>query len=151
MSKLTIALSFILLAGCAGTSGWRALRIDGTNESTFQASVASIQQELPRTRRAQFDLALTDIWINGAIDANAEGSDEFTPGEYFAQLHGLGYVDVVSLADSDPLRETYSFARRAPSGPRENPFPPSTAGRYGWGSSQIDAFDPSPTGWRPTP
>jgi hypothetical protein len=97
MSKLTIAMAAAVLAGCASTSGWRALSVDGTSESTVNESVALIQQELPAFRREHFYIALGDIWIDGRAEARAAGT-EYVASDYYAQLDGLRYHDVLALS-----------------------------------------------------
>lgn len=152
MSKPTIILSAIALAGCASTSGWRALQIDGSNRASFDESVAVIQQELPSARGQRFALALQDIWITGSITA-ADDAGGYTQTDYFEQLDGLGYKEVMSLADSTGLlggghrREV----RRAPRNDRVGwgRSDMSAGNTHGWGTQDTDPFDPpQPTGWR---
>ena len=110
--------------------------------------MASIQQALPMNRSPVFALALLDIWLVGNLTAS--DADGYTAEDYFEQLHGLGYEEVVDLADSSELlafRDYSPRVRRA-----ATPPPPSSSrsgsDRFGWGNT-IDQFDPSPTGWRP--
>jgi hypothetical protein len=49
-------------------------------------------------RRHVLDLALNDIWVEGARAAAAE-QREYSAKEYFRQLDGLSCKDVVALAD----------------------------------------------------
>jgi hypothetical protein len=121
MSKLTIALSAVVLAGCASTSGWRALHIDGSSQASFEASVASIQQALPASRREYFDVALADVWIKGTLNADAA---DYTADDYFRQLDGLQYDGVVALApDATQLlyRSASARAQRLTSEPASAP------------------------------
>ena len=152
MSKATIVLSVLVLTGCASTSGWRALTIDGSSQSTFEESRALIEQALPTARSQLFAQALQDIWVTGA--ATAADDDEYTAEDYFEQLDGLGYEEVVALADSTGLlgyRYSAPARRGARSVPVSFPSNQSASGAHGWGTRTTDPFDPSPTGWRPTP
>lgn len=72
MWKLTIYIAAIVLAGCASTSGWRALRIDGSNQSSFEESVALFQQELSPKRRDLFEISLVAVWL-----ADTAGAGDF--------------------------------------------------------------------------
>ncbi len=98
MLKLTVTVLAVALAGTASAGGWRPLRVDGSSEAAFQESVAALQAELPEVRRYVFALALQDVWVLGVKGAEAEQRD-YTAGEYFRQLDGLGYKEVVTLAD----------------------------------------------------
>lgn len=85
------------LAGCASTGIWRDLRIDGSSESSINKSVFLIQQELPAYRRERFDMVLADLWITGNLNAEIAGTD-YSENDYYAQLDGLRYEDVLDLA-----------------------------------------------------
>jgi len=97
MAKVTYSIVVMALAGCASTRGWRTLYIDGSSQSSLERSVFLIQQELPASRRERFDMVLADLWITGTLNSEAEGA-EYTEVEYFAQLDGLRYEDVLELA-----------------------------------------------------
>lgn len=150
MPKSALVLCCIVLAGCASTSGWRSLRIDATDQASFEASVVAFQEELPPNRGQLFALALQDIWIASSLTASDDAGG-YTAEDYFEQLDGLGYKEVIDLAESSELLAFEDFAPRVRRAPPRAPVPPSEsgAGRYGWGNS-IDQFDPSPTGWRPS-
>jgi hypothetical protein len=157
MSKSSLIVFATLLAGCAGTSGWRASSIDGRTQLSFEESVASLQQALPEDRRPLFDRALADIWVAGAIAA-AKESSEYAAEEYFALLDGLEYRDVIDLAASSgsPVTQRYSRSR-APRAPAAS-FgyrPPAyqgggfseTGGGFNRDGGRTWTFDPSD--WRP--
>lgn len=60
--------------------------------------MADFQDKLSTARRYVFFKALEDIWSQGDKAAEAARS-EFTTDEYYRQLHGLTYEQVVELAD----------------------------------------------------
>ncbi len=98
MPKRTIAVLAVVLVGTASAADWRSLRIDGSSEATFTQSVGVFQEELAPAHRYVFESALQDIWIQGTQRAEAERR-AFTASEYFRQLDGLAYDEVVTLAD----------------------------------------------------
>ncbi len=60
---------------------WRALRIDGSNPENFQASVASLQNALPASQRADFEAALAVVWLGNTAkggDVDKDGNVEVT-------------------------------------------------------------------------
>ena len=103
MSKLLGAILAVALVGSASAAGWRDLRVDGSSEAAFAHSLAAFKDKLSPTRKHVFGLALQDIWINGVKAADAE-QREYSATDYYAQLDGLGYEQVLSLAD--PIGET---------------------------------------------
>ncbi len=109
MSKLTLCITALVLAGCASMSEWRGLRIDGASESTLRESVARLEQELPRNyHRRMFALALADLERTVAHDTGKTYED------LRAELDGLTYTGVIALADQTgaPItRQYYSAAR----------------------------------------
>ena len=143
MSRLTLCIAAISLAGCASTSGWRALRVDGSSKEGFEESVASLQRELPYYRNQHFTQALAAIWItdvsdeggdldcdgdvdeddagmmldfvfalrDGApvlpIDDSAESDGDYTARDFYRQFDGLGYEEIVGLADPS-IMQRYS-------------------------------------------
>ena len=76
----------------------RSLRVDASSEMEFKESVALFQDKLSASRRHAFQRALEDIWIRGIADS-AAAQREYTSADYFAQLDGLGYDQVVTLLD----------------------------------------------------
>jgi len=103
MPKLAFLIVGLALAGCASTSEWRALRLDGASKSTFEESAAVFRQELPQGRRLYFDVAITDLWTTAALKAQLDLQTESNALEaasrnFLAQIDGLGYDEIVSLA-----------------------------------------------------
>jgi hypothetical protein len=103
MLKLLVAILAAAVVGSASAAGWRDLRVDGSSEAAFVHSLAAFKDKLSPTRRHVFGLALQDIWVAGRKAAEAQ-QREYTAGDYYAQLDGLGYEQVISLAD--PTGET---------------------------------------------
>lgn len=112
MSKLTICMAAVVLAGCASTSGWRALQIDGSSEATFRESVTRLDQELPRTfHRQMFALALTDIARAGVLGAS-DSEAAYTNEDFFSEVDGLTYEGVIDLANrAGPSVATQYYSR----------------------------------------
>jgi hypothetical protein len=97
MLKLTIAVLATALAGTA-TAGWRDLRVDGTSEAAFAQSLEVFKEKLSPARRQVFGEALKDIWLEGTTAAEAE-QREYTASDYYGQVDGLGYDEVVNYTD----------------------------------------------------
>ena len=114
MLKLAVAVLAVALAGSASAAGWRSLRVDGSSEAAFAESVAAFKETLPLTRRYAFAQALQDIWLKGLADA-AAATREYTASDYYRQIGGLGYKDVVTLldptGDTEQLRRKEAYAR----------------------------------------
>ena len=98
MLKLTVAVLAVVLAGTASAAGWRDLRIDASSAASYSESIATFQQKLTPSRRIAFARSLQDVWLRGSQLAE-ERQLEFTDADYFRVLHGLGYEEVVTLAD----------------------------------------------------
>jgi hypothetical protein len=98
MLKLGVAVLAVALAGAAGAANWRDLRVDASSEAAFQQSLAVFDKELSSERRYVFQGALMDIWILGTANAKAD-QREFTVNDYYRQLHGLSYEEVVTFTD----------------------------------------------------
>jgi hypothetical protein len=161
MSKLAIVLIGFAVAGCASTGAWRATSLDGSSETALDDSVARLGRELPFRKAGQFALALQDIWITRVVDADRRGA-QYTDADYRAELDGKRYDDVIALADEagPSIYARYFYANERVGSPpalKSQPVPefrgflPQNNARYGWGTSTLDSFDPSPNGWRPSP
>jgi hypothetical protein len=113
MLKLTVATLVIALAGTAGAAGWKDLRIDGTSEAAFNQSLAAFKAELSPERNKVFTDALMDIWVQGTVAAKND-QREFTVDDYYKQLDGLGYEQVVTFTDPTgaTANERYRDAKR---------------------------------------
>ena len=114
MLKLTVAVLAVALAGTASAAGWRSLRVDGSSEAAFAESAAAFKERLPLTRRYAFAQALQDIWLKGLTDAEA-AAREYTARDYYRQVDGLAYKEVVTLLDptgeTEQLRRKEAYAR----------------------------------------
>jgi hypothetical protein len=126
--KLTVTVVAIALAGPASAAGWRALRIDASSEPAFEESLAEFKEELKLARRYVFGEALKDIWIKGHQDAEA-AQREYTAADYYRQLHGLSYEQVVRFTDpsGDTAKDRYRQALRWDPPHRRNNAPPLVA------------------------
>jgi hypothetical protein len=97
MLKLTVAVLAVALASSAA-AGWRGLRVDGSSEQAFAQSLEEFKDKLSPAHRYVFGEALKDIWLQGERAAQAE-QREYTDSDYYAQIHGLGYKEIVKLTD----------------------------------------------------
>ena len=131
MLKLTVAVLVFAIAGSASAAGWRSLRTDGSDEASFTKSVAALQDKLSPARLHVFNSALQDLWTQGTESAEAQ-QREYTSAEYFQRLHGLGYHEIVALADpsGDTTKQRYVAALQqnrarfpAPRRPVDRPAP----------------------------
>jgi hypothetical protein len=98
MLKLTVAMVAFTLAGAASAANWKDLRVDGSSEAAFAHSLAAFKDKLSPARQQVFGEALKDIWVKGVKAAEAE-QRQYTANDYYAQLDGMGYEEVVTLAD----------------------------------------------------
>jgi hypothetical protein len=88
----------IALAGTASAAKWKDLRVDGSSEDAFAQSLAEFKEQLSPARRYAFGEALKDIWVQRVKAAEAE-QRKYTAAEYYRQLDGLGYEQVVTFTD----------------------------------------------------
>ena len=111
MLKVTFAVLAIVLAGTANAAGWRSLRLDASSDAAFDESVATFQQKLSPARRFVLGQALRDIWSEGVKAANAE-QREYTTADYYEQIDGLSYKELVTLTDptGDTAKDRYRAA-----------------------------------------
>jgi hypothetical protein len=98
MLKLIVAVLALTLAGTASAAKWRDLRVDGSSEAAFAASLAEFKDKLPSARGYAFGQALKDIWVQGVKAAEAQ-QREFTVADYYRTVDGLGYEQIVTLTD----------------------------------------------------
>jgi hypothetical protein len=145
MLRLTVAVLAVAVASSASATGWRSLRIDGSSEQAFEKSVEAFEDKLSPARRHVFGEALKDIWAEGTQAAAAE-QREYTAAEYYRQIDGLGYKEVVKLTDptGDTAKDRYRAAslatRRAQSA--GNMIPPASRPTGGRGWSPGGGFNP---------
>ena len=158
MLKLAVVVLAVALAGTASAEGWRSLRIDGSSEAAFAESLAAFKEKLPRVRAHVFEAALQDIWVQGATIADAD-QREYTAGDYFRQVDGLGYKEVVTFMDptGDTAKMRFKAVYANLYGNRYEPIKPwanmnvGTPPPIGWhgyrvrGGTQAD-FGPNPPG-----
>jgi hypothetical protein len=109
MLKLTVAVLAVALAGTA-SAGWRSMRLEASDEASFTKSVAVFKAKLSPARRVVFEEALNDIWVKGTLAAEAV-QREYTASDYYRQIDGLGYGEVVRLVD--PTGDTAKARYRA--------------------------------------
>ena len=98
MLKLTFAVLALALAGTASAGNWRKLRVDASSEAAFEQSLAVFKDELTPARRLVFGEALQDIWVQGVREAAAV-QREYTAADYYRQLDGLSYDEIVTFTD----------------------------------------------------
>ena len=141
MLKLIVTVLAVAIAGAANAAGWRSLRVDGSSEANFTKSVAEFEQKLSPARHQVFVLALQDIWNEGAKTAEAN-QREYTADEYFRQLDGLRYREVVRFTDptGDTAEARYRDASRyyAQTFPRPALSTPNFSPRPGQGQANVD-------------
>jgi hypothetical protein len=119
--KLTVAVLAVALAGTASAAKWKDLRVDGSSEEAFAQSLEAFKEELSPARRYVFGEALKDIWLEGKKQADAN-EREYPDSEYYAQLDGLRYEEVVKL--TDPTGDTAKGRYRAASMSERHSRPP---------------------------
>lgn len=132
MLKLAVAVLAVGLASGAA-AGWRGLRVDGSSEEAFAKSLEEFKDKLSPAHRYVFGEALKDIWLEGAKQAEAD-QREYTNSDYYAQVHGLGYKEIVKLTDptGDTAKDRYrtaSLSMRYANGgiSGSTPWPPSSS------------------------
>ena len=106
-----VSVLAVVLAGTASAAGWRDLRVDASSEEAFAKSLESFKDELSPERLYVFGEALKEIWIQGEKTAEAL-KREYTPEDYYAQVDGLGYDEIVTFADptGDTAKARYRIA-----------------------------------------
>jgi len=113
MLRTTVFVLAVVLTSSATAAGWRDLRVDATSEEAFAKSLETFKEKLSSPRASVFGEALKDIWIQGAKAAAAE-QRVYTADEYYAQVDGLSYAQVVTLTDPSGAtsRQRYQAALR---------------------------------------
>jgi hypothetical protein len=112
MQRLTAVVLAVALAGTA-SAGWRDLKIDGSSDAAFRQSLEAFNKELSPERHQVFTAALVDIWLQGTAVAKT-AQREYTASDYYAQLHGLSYDEVVTFTDptGETAKQRYEQAKR---------------------------------------
>jgi hypothetical protein len=144
MLKLTITVLAVALAGTA-SAGWRSLRVDASSEAAFEQSLAEFKDKLSPARRYVFGESLKDIWRAGSSAAATE-QREYTEADYYRQLHGLSYNEVVKFVD--PTGETAWRHRAAYSPPRRGRPQHASAGPANSAWPEQPAYSGTPPGLR---
>lgn len=147
MSRLAVLVLAFVVAGCAATPrSANVPRIDGSNEAAFTQSVASLQKTLTYQHSTFLAIALTDIWRTTEAEAAPGSSDADKATAYFARVDGLGYEDVIRLADATPptVMEQYKHyqpaSAKAPKPAMNVYWPPSAAQNHNAGFGGYGAY-----------
>ena len=142
MLKLTIAVLAVALASRAA-AGWRGLRIDGSSEAAFAKSLEEFNDKLSPAHRYVLGEALKDIWVEGEKQAAAD-QREYTDSDYYAQLDGLSYKEIVTLTDpaGDAAKDRYRVASlgqryAGPAIPMQNGMGSSPSPPIGFSGQQV--------------
>jgi hypothetical protein len=138
MFKLMVGIAAVALAGAASADNWKNLRVDASSENAFAQSLAEFREKLSPARVYAFGEALKDIWLHGTEAAQAEQRD-YTARDYYAQVDGLGYKQVVALAD--PTGETTK--RRLQAAIRMGPAQPIPVVRDSWNQGAAARVGPN--------
>jgi hypothetical protein len=111
--KILIGVLAAALVGSASAGGWRDLRVDGSSEEAFEKSLEAFKEKLSSAREYVFGEALKDIWNQG-VKAAEVAQREYTPSDYYADVHGLTYEEVVTFTDptGDTAKRRYRIAPR---------------------------------------
>jgi hypothetical protein len=149
MLKLTVVVLAVALAGTASADRWRNLRIDGSSEAAFAASLATFKEKLSPARQYVFGNALKDIWVQGTQKAEAEQS-EYTASDYYRQIDGLGYEEVITLTDPtgatakarlrEGIRQNPAAFAAVAHGPTQEPRPVFNNGTYSIRGASPDSY-----------
>lgn len=142
--KLALALFAGALVATAGAANWKDLRVDASSEAAFRHSLDSFKKELSPERQQVFTAALADIWLEGTAHAKTE-QREFSVAEYYRQLDGLSYEQVVTFTDptGETAKQRYEDAKRNISSYSPPPAPtPGTLGqRTGRAHEELENAD----------
>lgn len=89
MARLALIVTVAIVSGCSST-GWRGQRIDGSSQTAFERSVATLQTSLPSRRRAELEMSLAVIWMRdtavGAGDLDSDGLVEAAEARALADV-----------------------------------------------------------------
>jgi hypothetical protein len=104
----------------AQSAGWRDLKINGESAAGFETSVATLLNELPSQRRANFEVALAAVWMSHAVDTSDPDQDGyFGPNDLrllknysVALLAAIDRGDLFAAVEkSEKTESKYSVAR----------------------------------------
>src|SRR5262245_60170189 len=96
MLKLTVAVLAVALVGGASAEGWR---LDAGSHRAFKRSLEAAKDELSPENIEMLGGALKHIWDEGTKAAEAE-QRRYSDKDYFRQLDGLSYEEVVHFTDA---------------------------------------------------
>jgi hypothetical protein len=96
MLKLTVAVLAVALVGSASAQEWR---LDASSHRAFKRSLEAAKVELSPENTQILGAALKHIWYEGMRAAEAE-QRRYSDKDYFRQLDGLSYEEVVHFTDA---------------------------------------------------
>ena len=149
MLKLTVAVLAIALAGAASAADSPSLRVDASSHAAFKRSLVAFKDELSPEQRQVFGEALIDVWIGGTQAAETERV-KYRAADYYRQIHGLSYEEVVNLTTGETAKlrqQTAELRRQAAAAPRGAAPYRGVAPAYG--RSPWEGVPPPPSTWQP--
>jgi hypothetical protein len=130
MFKLTVAVLAVALVGSASAEEWR---LDAGSPRAFKQSLEAAKDELSPESIQMLGGALKYIWNEGTKAAEAQ-QRKYTDEDYFRQLDGLSFEEVVHFTDatyeaalkynsaSDDVLVFEAFAKPRSSGAPNQPY-----------------------------
>ena len=150
MLKLTVAVLAIALAGAASADERRSLRVDASSNAAFERSLTAFKNELSPEQRQVLGEALKDIWLAGTQAAEI-GRGRYRTADYYRQIHGLSYEEVVTFTTGETAelrRQTAELRRQAAAAPTRNAAAPHSA-MPAHRRSPWEGVPPPPSTWQP--
>jgi len=156
MLKLTVAVLAIALAGAASAADSPSLRVDASSNAAFKRSLVAFKDELSPEQRQAFGEALKDVWIAGTQAAESERV-KYRAADYYRQIHGLSYEEVVNLTTGESAKLRLQVAA-APPNAAASPHRAAAASRKtapyrgaggAYGRSPWEGVPPPPSTWQP--
>ena len=148
MLKLTVAMLAIAVAGTTNADEFPSLRVDASSNAAFERSLTAFKDELSPEQRHTFGEALTDIWLAGTQAAETSRG-KYRTADYYRQIHGLSYEEVVNFATGETaeLRRQKELRRQAAAAPSRAAVPPYAAPVHR--RSPWEGVPPPPPTWQP--
>ena len=143
MLKLTVAVFALALAGTASADPSSSLRVVASSDAAFKRSLAAFKDELSPEQRQAFGEALKDIWIAGTQAAENDGG-EYREADYYRQIHGLSYEEVVAFTTGEAAKLRLQAAAVPPRAAARRAAPPAYVVRSPW-----EGVPPPPPTWQP--
>ena len=149
MLKLTVAVFAVALAGTASAADSPSLRVDASSDAAFKRSLVAFKDELSPEQRQAFGDALKDVWIAGTQAAETERV-KYRAKDYYRQIHGLSYEEVVNLTTGETAKQRRQIAdlRRQAAAAYRGAAPYRGAGGA-YGRSPWEGVPPPPSTWEP--